>query len=109
MDVNEKTVIATSTTASGNIKKLILNILAIKNSLVECGHNSIIIDISKNFVKIDGKEYFLSNNGNGNSNRNGNGNGNDNDNNNNTQVKSQSIGYLPDQSLFFRSAIRFVQ
>lgn len=83
MDVNEETVIATGTTASGNVRKLILNILAIKNSLVECGHNSIIIDISKNFVKIDGKEYFLSNNGNGNSNGNGNGNGNDNDNNNN--------------------------
>ena len=79
MDVNEETVIATGTIASGNVRKLILNILAIKNSLVECGHNSIIIDISKNFVKIDGKEYFLSNNGNGNSNRNGNGNGNDND------------------------------
>jgi len=82
MDVDEETVIATGTTASGNVRKLILNILAIKNSLVECGHNSIIIDISKNFVKIDSKEYFLSNNGNGNSNRNGNGNGNGNDNDN---------------------------
>ena len=82
IDVNEETVIATGTTASGNVRKLILNILAIKNSLVECGHNRIIIDISKNFVKINGKEYFLSNNGNGNSNRNGNGNGNNNDNDN---------------------------
>ena len=26
-----------------------------------------------------------------------------------SQVKSQSIGYLPDRSLFFRSAIRFVR
>src|SRR5256885_4694220 len=28
---------------------------------------------------------------------------------NESQVKSQSIGYLPDRSLFFRSAIRFVR
>jgi len=46
MDVNEETVIATGSTASGTVRKLILNILAIKNSLVECGHNSIVIDIS---------------------------------------------------------------
>src|SRR6266516_1000369 len=90
-NVNEETVIATGSTASGSVRKLILNILAIKNSLVECGHNSIVIDILKNFINIDNKKYYLPTvNGNGNSNSNSNSNGNGNSNGNNNRDNSDN-------------------
>jgi hypothetical protein len=62
MDSENQVVLSSGSSTAGAIRKLILNIMAARESLVECGYKRIVIDVVNPTVTvetIDGKEEII--------------------------------------------------
>ena len=60
--IQEEEIIASGCSSSGVIKKLVLNMIAVRELLVECGFKKIIIDTSETFMILEmanGKEQLI--------------------------------------------------
>jgi len=61
-EIQEEEIIASGCSSSGVIKKLVLNMIAVRELLVECGFKKIIIDTSETFMILEtanGKEQLI--------------------------------------------------